>query len=356
MAPRVNSELLLVGSLPADSTEAALRAGAGVLRRPRLRAAGRRDGPAGGVGRLRARAAGAAEPGRRSWSGDRVADRHPAPRVRDADLRVRDGVPSCTGTRGRASTTRSSRTGVPRAARRRASIPADVRFQIGLPFPSSALNAFKADFAADYPIAERAFEDLVRPRARAADRGDPARRARDPVGRRYEVQDIEGVLAWSGGRGVGALRRPGRPADAADPGGGARRLPPLLRHVPGVADVRGARHGAAGAHGEPRGRAVRAARSTGCTWPARATCAARTSASSGRWPISTSGDTRVFLGIVLPLDGIPGLRRRHATASKYLDDFGVAMYCGFGRQPGADGSETMREHPRGPPSPSATGR
>jgi hypothetical protein len=56
------------------------------------------------------------------------------------------------------------------------------------------------------------------------------------------------------------------------------------------------------------------------------------------------GGTRVFLGIVLPLDGIPGVRRRHATASKYLDEFGVAMYCGFGRQPGRDGEETMREH------------
>ncbi len=58
------------------------------------------------------------------------------------------------------------------------------------------------------------------------------------------------------------------------------------------------------------------------------------------------GDARVFLGIVLPIDGSPGLRRRHATASRYLPDFGVAMYCGFGRQPGADGTETMREHAR----------
>ena len=48
--------------------------------------------------------------------------------------------------------------------------------------------------------------------------------------------------------------------------------------------------------------------------------------------------------IVLPLDGVPGLKRRHATASKYLGDFGIAMYCGFGRQPGADGIATMREH------------
>ncbi|MFL5900732.1 MAG: hypothetical protein ACJ75S_05985 [Solirubrobacterales bacterium] len=47
---------------------------------------------------------------------------------------------------------------------------------------------------------------------------------------------------------------------------------------------------------------------------------------------------------MLPLDGAAGLERRHDTASRFLDDFGVAMYCGFGRQPGADGMETMREH------------
>ena len=56
------------------------------------------------------------------------------------------------------------------------------------------------------------------------------------------------------------------------------------------------------------------------------------------------GLARVYLGIVLPLDGVPGLRRRHATASRHLADFGVAMYCGFGRQRGFDGVETTREH------------
>ena len=59
-----------------------------------------------------------------------------------------------------------------------------------------------------------------------------------------------------------------------------------------------------------------------------------------------AGDARVFLGIVLPIDGAAGLERRHRTASRFLADFGVAMYCGFGRQPGADGMETMREHAR----------
>jgi hypothetical protein len=58
------------------------------------------------------------------------------------------------------------------------------------------------------------------------------------------------------------------------------------------------------------------------------------------------GNARVYLGIVLPLDGVLGLKRRHATASKYLREFGVAMYCGFGRQPGENGMETMREHRR----------
>jgi hypothetical protein len=56
------------------------------------------------------------------------------------------------------------------------------------------------------------------------------------------------------------------------------------------------------------------------------------------------GDARVYLGIILPVDGVPGLRRRTATASRYLADFGGAMYCGFGRQPAKDGMETMRDH------------
>ena len=56
------------------------------------------------------------------------------------------------------------------------------------------------------------------------------------------------------------------------------------------------------------------------------------------WPMYEARD----MGLLV--DGAAGLRRRHATASRYISDFGVAMYCGFGRQPGADGTETMREH------------
>jgi hypothetical protein len=56
------------------------------------------------------------------------------------------------------------------------------------------------------------------------------------------------------------------------------------------------------------------------------------------------GDARVFLGIVLPLDGEAGLRRRSATASKFLPDFGVALYCGFRVPPGYTPEQAIREH------------
>ena len=85
-----------------------------------------------------------------------------------------------------------------RALRADGVIPAGLRFQVGLPFPASALNGFKADFAADYPVAERAFEDLVA-------RELPRLTAAIPPGElaiqwdlAYETQDLEGVLAWTG--------------------------------------------------------------------------------------------------------------------------------------------------------------
>ena len=77
-------------------------------------------------------------------------------------------------------------------------IPGHLRFQVGLPFPSSALNGFKADFAADYPVAERAFTDLA---ARELERLTAAVPPADLAIQwdlAYETQDLEGVLAWTG--------------------------------------------------------------------------------------------------------------------------------------------------------------
>src|SRR5205814_2815372 len=84
-----------------------------------------------------------------------------------------------------------------RALRSEGVIPDGVRFQVGLPFPSSALNGFKADFAADYPVASRAFEDLVaRELARLTAAVPPADLAIQ-WDLAYETQDIERVLAWT---------------------------------------------------------------------------------------------------------------------------------------------------------------
>jgi hypothetical protein len=43
------------------------------------------------------------------------------------------------------------------------------------------------------------------------------------------------------------------------------------------------------------------------------------------------GDTKVYLGIVLD-DGVPAFERRAKAAQRYLPEFGIASYCGWGRE------------------------
>lgn len=218
-------------------------------------------------------------------------------------------------------------------------------FQVCLPFPSSALNGFKADFGADYPVAERGFEDLVARELQRLTSAIPAADLAIQWDVCYEVLDLERVLAWTAD---GAWERFSGPV---------ARLTPLIPEEVLVGYhlcygtfpewpmyeardmallVRMANH--AVAHS---GRTVDWLHLAGPRY-------LRSEDESFFRPLSdlSAGDARVYLGIVLPIDGIPGLKRRHETASKYLTDFGVAMYCGFGRQPGTDGMETMREHAR----------
>jgi hypothetical protein len=345
MAPRVNSELLLVGSLPADSTDAAFRAGAELFGDMVFALPDGETGP------------------RRAWVGyerEQLTRPHP-------DVVVLEETESPTGIPRHAYETPvfGIREGVTelhfdswpriddaiasyhtfRALRDEAVIPAGLRFQVGLPFPASAMNAFKADFATDYPIAASGYEDLVGRELHRLTDAIPPEDLAIQWDCAYETQDIEGVLAWTteGGweRFAGPVTR-------------------LTRQIP--EEVLVGYHLCYGTFPE---------------WPmyeARdfsvlVRMANFAVAESGRrvdWlhlagprylrsedknffrPLVDlePGDARVFLGIVLPIDGERGLKRRHATASRYLDDFGVAMYCGFGRQPGQDGMETMREHQR----------
>jgi hypothetical protein len=342
---RISSELLLVGSLPAPSAEDALRAG-GELFGDMVFAL-----PDGETG---ARAA---------WVGferERLVRPHP-------DVETVAVTASPTGVPRHAYETPvfKIRPGVrelrfeswPRIDEAIASyrtfaelraggaIAAELRFQVALPFPASALNGFKADFAADYPIAEAAFEDLLaRELARLCEQV-PAGDLAIQWDVCYEVLDIEGVLAWTA---PGAWERFTRPVSTLTP-----LIPrevlvgyhfcygtfpewPMFEPRDAALMVRMANHAIEGS-----GRTVDWVHIAGPRY-------LRSEDERFFAPLSElrRDGARVFLGIVLPIDGVPGLARRHATASRHLDDFGVAMYCGFGRQPGEDGAETMREHRR----------
>ena len=345
MAPRVNSELLLVGSLPADSADSALRAAAAFYEDLVFALPDGETGP------------------RSAWVGyERERLVRPNP-----DVVVVQETESPTGIPRHAYETpvfgiRPGATGlhwdswpriddaiagyqVFRALRADGVIPAGLRFQVGLPFPASALNGFKADFAADYPVAERAFEDLVARELTRLTAAIPPGELAIQWDLAYETQDLEGVLAWTG---EGAWERFAGPVTR------------LTRLIP--AEVLVGYHLCYGTFPEwpmyearDMGLLVRMANfavaHSGRTVDWLHLAGPRYLRSEDRSffrPLTDlePGDARVFLGIVLPIDGVAGLRRRQATASRYLSDFGVAMYCGFGRQPGADGTETMREHGR----------
>jgi hypothetical protein len=345
MTRRVTSDLLLVGSLPTDSTESAFRAGAELFGELVFALPDGETGP------------------RAAWVGyerERLARPHP-------DVVVVEETESPTGIPRHAYETpvfaiRPGVTelrfdswpriddavasyGVFRELRDAGAIRPGLRFQIGLPFPSSALNAFKANYARDYPIAERGFEELVARELERLTQAIPPADLAIQWDLAYETQDIEGVLAWTP---EGAWERFAGPVTR------------LTRLIPEETLV--GYHLCYGTFPEwpmyearDYGVLVRMANfavaNSGRTVDWLHLAGPRYLRSEDRSffrPLVDlePGAARVFLGIVLPLDGVAGLRRRHATASRYLDDFGVAMYCGFGRQPGRDGMETMREHER----------
>jgi hypothetical protein len=343
MALRATSHLLLVGSLPVASTEEAFRAGAALFGDLVFALPDGETGP------------------RRGWVGyERERLLRPNPGVEVVEetasptgvprhayetpvFRIRQGVDELHWDTWPRIDDAIESYRVFRGLRDEGVIPKGIRFQVGLPFPSSALNAFKADFATDYPVAERAFEQLVeRELARLASEIPPSELAVQ-WDLAYEVQDIEGVIAWTSD---GAWERFTRPVS---------RLTPLIPEEVLVGYhlcygtfpewpmyeaqdlsvlVRMANYAVA-----QSGRPVDWLHLTGPRY-------LRSEDARFFAPLADlkAPETRVYMGIVLPLDGIPGLARRHATASRYLADFGVAMYCGFGRQPGQDGMETLREH------------
>src|ERR1700758_5739545 len=196
MAPRVTSDLLLVGSIPAASTEDALRTAAANFADLVFALTDCETGP------------------RSAWVGyEREHLVRPNP-----DVVVVQETESPTGIPRHAYETPvfGIRPGVTalhwdswpriddaiagyqvsRALRADGVIPAGLRFQVGLPFPSSALSGFKADIAADYPVAARAYEDLVARELTRLTTAIPPDELAIQWDLAYETQDLEGVLAW----------------------------------------------------------------------------------------------------------------------------------------------------------------
>jgi hypothetical protein len=335
----------LVGSLPADSSEAALRAG-GELFGDLVAALP--DGETGA---------------RAGWVGyerERLVRPHPdvetvaesgsptgVPRhAYDTPIfRIRDGVTELRFESWPRIDDALESYPLFRTLREEGVIPAHVRFQVCLPFPSSGMNAFKANFEADYPIAERAYQDLVGRELERLMSEIPPEDLAIQWDVCYEVLDLEGILAWTA---PGAWERFIGPVDRL-----TRLIPeevlvgyhlcygtlpewPMFEARDLSLAVRMANYAVANS-----GRPVDWLHIAGPRY-------LRSEEERFFSPLADleAEDTRVFLGLVLRVDGEEGLKRRHRTASKYLSDFGVANYCGFGRQPGEDGMETLREHRR----------
>jgi hypothetical protein len=345
MAPRVSSELLLVGSLPAASTEAALRAAGTLFGDMVFALPDGETGPrAAWVGYERERLV------RPNPDVDVVKETEsptgiPRHAYETPVFRIRSGAKDLHWDTWPRIDDAIASYQVFRALRDEGVIPARLRFQVGLPFPSSALNGFKADFAADYPIAERGYEDLIARELRRLTVAIPPGELAIQWDVAYEVLDLEGVLAWTAPgaweRFTGPVGRLTRLIPAETLVGyhlcyGTLPAWPMYEARDMALLVRMANYAAANS-----GRTVDWLHMAGPRY-------LRSEDDRFFRPLDDlePGDARVYLGIVQPVDGIPGLKRRTVTASRHLADFGVAMYCGFGRQPGADGDATMREHRR----------
>jgi len=343
MPRRVNSELLLVGSLPADSAESALRSAAGFFGELVFALTDGETGPrAGWVSYERERLVRPNE-GIVVLSETESPTGLPRHAYGTPVFGVKPGVSELHWASWPLIDDAIASYAVFRELRAAGVIPEGVRFQVCLPFPASALNAFKADFAHDYPIAARGFEDLVARELARLFAAIPPADVAVQWDLAYETQDLERVLGWTS---EGAWERFAGPVKR------------LTRLIPDEALV--GYHLCYGTFPE---------------WPMYEARDMDLLVRMANFAVANSGrtvdwlhlagprylrsedrsffrplidleplDARVFLGIVLPIDGIAGLRRRVDTASRYISDFGVAMYCGFGRQPGKDGTQTMREH------------
>ena len=224
-------------------------------------------------------------------------------------------------------------------------IPESVRFQIGLPFPESAMgNWFREDYGRAFEIIAPAYTDLaIRELARLFDHA-PAEDIAIQWDVCVEVLDLEGTILWMPPENAWA-----RYTDFIEPL--SQAVPeeallgyhfcygtfpqwPMYEADDMALVVRMANAAVAGA-----ARPVDFVHLAGPT-------SLRSDDDAFYMPLKdlNAGDTRVFLGLAMNVDGAAGLKIRETHARRYLPDFGVANYCGFGRQPGVTPMDTLRAH------------
>ena len=221
----------------------------------------------------------------------------------------------------------------------------DVRFQIGLPFPSSAITMwFRSDYKGNYPIVAAAYEELVcRELGRLFD-AVPAQDLAIQWDVCVEVLDLEGIFQWT--NRDQAWERFAQP------------IPKLSGAVPEEALL--GYHLCYGTYPEwPMFEARDMALLVRMANEAAAQSARAVDFIHMAGPRTTRsdddsffaplrdldiGNARVFLGLAMAIDGEDGLRIRTETARRHLADFGIANFCGFGRQPGVSPEATLREH------------
>ena len=348
MTRRINEDLLLVGSLPAESTEDALRLG-GELFGDKVFALP--DGETGD--RLLWVMFEAFNLFKDHPDVEVLREQVPAPGMPEMfpanvwslmELRFRDrGKEVRYETLPRIDAAIESYA-VFKRLREEGVIPAGVRFQVCLPFPLSAWGNWFPDWDKDFPIHVRAYEEAMNREIPRLLEAIPAADLAIQWDVCIEVLDLERL--YTNGSIDTAWDR------FAGPCGRISRAIPeevLLGHhlCYGTAPEWPMREA------QDMGLIVRMANACVETSGRRVDWlhlagprSLRSKDESFFRPLQElrSGDARVFLGLVLPADGVDGLSRRVETASNYLEDFGVAMYCGFGRQPGQSALETLSNH------------
>jgi hypothetical protein len=354
MGPRVSDDLLLVGSLPAESTDEALRCcgellGDVVFALP--------DGETGE---------------RQAWVAFEAAHLFaPHPDIEEVQpqlgrfnlwdavaFRLRPGTEAITYER-------LPRTDVALESYRRfrelkdaGEIPQRVRFQLSLPSPASAFGWFfrgresmvrpllhqTADFEREYAIHERAYEAAWSRELERLLAVIPAEELAIQWDICFEVLDLERLFAYTSADG--AWERFAGPV-----GRMSRDIPPetlVGYHL---------------CYGTFPEWPMREADDMGLLVEMANTCI-ETCGRAADWvhlagprhlrshddaffrPLQRlrAPSTKVFLGLIHPIDGEDGLVMRTATARRYLEDFGVALYCGFGRSQGETARDTLRAH------------